>query len=458
MFGILRRGDLLGIYPEGTRSPDGRLYKGKTGVARLVLQAGVPVIPVAMIDTQLVPSRFFKIPTMRRPKIRIGKQMDFQRLCRGRQGPDVLRWITDEIMNAVMELSARTMWMSTAHRPRRTWMRARAFRPAPVIVRERAVYAARPDAIHTAEDPTGFGCERVTDQREDSPPAGSETISRYQRRGAPPPRPAQQAALSDDLVSVDRHGNVTVESGSGAGRAIYWALKNVLLGPAITRLFRPIQEGIDNVPDEGPAIVASNHLSFADWLFMPIALDRRITFVAKSDYFTRAGIKGWAQKRFFAGTGQVPIDRSGGRASEGALRAGLKVLQRGELFGIYPEGTRSHDGRLYKGRTGVARLALLSGAPVIPAAIIGTDIIAPPEKILTKIVSPTVKFGRPLDFSRYEGMSEDRFILRSITDEIMYAIMELSGQEYVDMYAPTAKAAAAREAKAQETGRDEVTL
>ena len=147
-------------------------------------------------------------------------------------------------------------------------------------------------------------------------------------------------------------------------------------------------------PEEGAAIIASNHLSFADWLFMPLALDRRITFVAKSDYFTRAGIKGWAQKRFFAGTGQVPIDRSGGRASGSALRAGLKVLQRGELFGIYPEGTRSHDGRLYKGRTGVARLALLSGAPVIPSAIIGTDMIAPPGKVVTKIVSPTVKFGR----------------------------------------------------------------
>ena len=172
---------------------------------------------------------------------------------------------------------------------------------------------------------------------------------------------------------------------------------------------------------------------------MPLALDRRVTFVAKSDYFTGAGIKGWAQKRFFAGTGQVPIDRSGGRASEGALRAGLKVLQRGELFGIYPEGTRSHDGRLYKGRTGVARLALLAGVPVIPSAVIGTDVIAPPGKIVTKIVSPTVRFGPPLDFSRYAGMSEDRFILRSITDEIMYAIMELSGQEYVDMYAPAAK-------------------
>ncbi|HEY5820530.1 MAG TPA: lysophospholipid acyltransferase family protein [Propionibacteriaceae bacterium] len=232
-------------------------------------------------------------------------------------------------------------------------------------------------------------------------------------------------------------------------------LKNVLLGPAIGKVFRPIDEGVENVPEHGPAILASNHLSFADWVFMPLALDRRVTFVAKSDYFTGVGVKGWAQKRFFAGTGQVPIDRTGGRASEGAIRAGLKVLQRGELFGIYPEGTRSHDGRLYKGRTGVARIALLGKVPVIPCAVIGTDVIAPPGKIVTKIVSPTVRFGKPLDFSRYEGMSEDRFILRSITDEIMYAIMELSGQEYVDVYAPTAKEQAAQEVKAQEA--DEVS-
>ena len=276
-------------------------------------------------------------------------------------------------------------------------------------------------------------------------------MSRGPSQGGPP----RHEAVSADLVSVDRDGKVTIESGSGAGRAVYWILKNVVLGPAISKIFRPIHEGIENVPVKGAAIIASNHLSFADWLFTPLAVDRRITFVAKSDYFTRAGIKGWAQKRFFAGTGQVPIDRSGGRASEGALRAGLKVLQRGDLFGIYPEGTRSHDGRLYKGRTGVARLALLAGVPVIPSAVIGTDIIAPPGKIVTKIVSPTVKFGKPLDFSRYQGLSEDRFILRSITDEIMYAIMELSGQEYVDMYAPSAKEAAAREAKAQEA--DEVS-
>ena len=272
--------------------------------------------------------------------------------------------------------------------------------------------------------------------------------------GRPEGRRAGSGA-DPDLVSVDPSGTVEVEHAAGRGKGAYWVLRHVLLGPVATRIFRPIFEGTENVPRTGAAILASNHLSFADWLFMPLALDRRITFVAKSDYFTGAGLKGWAQKRFFAGTGQVPIDRTGGKASEAALRAGLKVLGRGELFGIYPEGTRSHDGRLYKGRTGVARLALLARVPVIPCAVIGTDVIAPPGKLVTRIVSPTVRFGPPLDFSRYAGMSEDRFILRSITDEIMYAIMDLSGQEYVDMYAPAAKEAAAREAKAAEI--DEVS-
>ncbi len=264
-----------------------------------------------------------------------------------------------------------------------------------------------------------------------------------------PPRPP-------DLVSVSADGRISLERGrGGGGRGIYWVLKNILLGPAIDKIFRPVAEGVENVPATGPAILASNHLSFADWLFMPLVLDRRVTFVAKSDYFTGVGVKGWAQRRFFAGTGQVPIDRTGGRASEGALRAGLTVLERGELFGIYPEGTRSHDGRLYKGRTGVARMALLAKVPVVPTAVIGTDVIAPPGKIITKIVSPTIRFGTPLDFSRYEGMESDRFILRSVTDEIMYAIMELSGQEYVDLYAPAAKEASAREAAAAE--RDEIS-
>ncbi|TCC65430.1 1-acyl-sn-glycerol-3-phosphate acyltransferase [Kribbella pittospori] len=230
-----------------------------------------------------------------------------------------------------------------------------------------------------------------------------------------------------------------VDAGDGDGKGIYWVLKNVLVGPPVKRIFRPIVVGAENIPDLGPAIIASNHLSYSDWIFMPLVLRRRVTFVAKSDYFTGAGIKGRFQRGFFKGTGQVPIDRSGGSASEGAMRAGMKVLERGELFGIYPEGTRSHDGRLYKGRTGVARLALEAKVPVIPCGVIGTDVVAPPGKVVASFASPTVKFGDPLDFSRYEGMEGDRLILRAVTDEIMYKIMELSGQEYIDMYATKAK-------------------
>ena len=219
----------------------------------------------------------------------------------------------------------------------------------------------------------------------------------------------------------------------------YWFLKWIALGPLLRLVFRPHVEGAENVPDEGPAILASNHLSYADWLFMPLTLPRRVTFVAKAEYFTTPGIKGWFQKKFFSGAGQVPIDRSGASAAEGALSSARRILEGGELFGIYPEGTRSHDGRLYRGKTGVARLALETGVPVIPVAVLGTDVVAPPGKKFGTFTRPGVRFGKPLDFSRYEGMENDRYILRSITDEIMYEIMRLSGQEYVDLYASKAK-------------------
>jgi 1-acyl-sn-glycerol-3-phosphate acyltransferase len=224
----------------------------------------------------------------------------------------------------------------------------------------------------------------------------------------------------------------------------YWLLKWVLVGPLLRLVFRPKIEGVENVPDEGPAILASNHLSYADWLFMPLTLSRRVTFVAKAEYFTGTGIKGWLQRTFFFGAGQVPIDRSGGRASEGAILSGLKILRNGDLFGIYPEGTRSFDGRLYRGKTGIARMALEAHVPVIPVAVIGTDVVAPPGKVFGRISRPHVVFGKPLDFSRYEGMENDRYVLRSITDEIMYEIMELSGQEYVDVYASRAREDAKR--------------
>ncbi|MGZ4429768.1 MAG: lysophospholipid acyltransferase family protein [Actinomycetes bacterium] len=220
----------------------------------------------------------------------------------------------------------------------------------------------------------------------------------------------------------------------------YWLLKWVFIGPLLRMVFRPHTEGAEHVPAEGPAILASNHLSYADWLFMPLTLPRRVTFVAKAEYFTTPGVKGWFQKKFFAGSGQVPIDRSGADAAAGALLAAKRILGEGDLFGIYPEGTRSHDGRLYRGKTGVARLALEMKVPVIPVAVVGTNVVAPPGKKFGSFTRPVVRFGKPLDFARYEGLEDDRYILRSVTDEIMYEIMRLSGQEYVDTYASRAKA------------------
>lgn len=219
----------------------------------------------------------------------------------------------------------------------------------------------------------------------------------------------------------------------------YWFLKFLALGPLLKLIFRPWAEGTENVPREGAVILASNHLSYADWLFMPLVIPRRVTFVAKAEYFEGVGFKGWMQRHFFSGAGQVPIDRSSGTAAAGAIRTQLRLLSEGEVCGIYPEGTRSHDGKLYRGRTGVARIALDAKVPVIPVAAIGTDVIAPPGKIFGRFARPGVRFGAPLDFSRYEGMQDDRYILRAITDEIMYEIMNLSGQEYLDLYAPDAK-------------------
>lgn len=227
----------------------------------------------------------------------------------------------------------------------------------------------------------------------------------------------------------------------------YWLLKWVLLGPLLKAVFRPSVEGAQNVPEEGPAILASNHLSVADWMFMPLVIPRRVTFVAKAEYFNTPGVKGRLQKAFFSGAGQVPIDRSSGAAAAGAIDTGLRILKAGEVFGIYPEGTRSPDGRLYKGKTGIARIALESGAPVIPVGVIGTDVIAPQGKLFGRIIRPHVRFGEPMDFSRYEGMQDDRFVLRSITDEVMYEIMLLTGQEYVDVYGSSVKKGLTQKAK-----------
>ena len=220
----------------------------------------------------------------------------------------------------------------------------------------------------------------------------------------------------------------------------YWVVK-AILGPILAIFFRPWSEGSDNVPREGPAILAWNHLSFADHFFGPLPLPRKVTFLAKSEYFTGRGLKGLISKAFFRGVGQIPVDRSGGEASERALRTGLRVLAEGKLLGIYPEGTRTPDGRLYRGKTGVARLAIESGAPVVPCAMIDTFEFQPPTTIWpNRRIRPGVRFGEPLDFSRYHGQQSDGVLLRTVTDEVMQAIAKLSGQEYVDIDARRAKA------------------
>ncbi|MCW3819948.1 1-acyl-sn-glycerol-3-phosphate acyltransferase [Micromonospora sp. DR5-3] len=220
---------------------------------------------------------------------------------------------------------------------------------------------------------------------------------------------------------------------------LYWLLKYIVLGPLLRLIFRPQVEGLEHVPETGPVILASNHLSFSDSIFTPLIVKRKVTFIAKAEYFTGKGIKGWLTKMFFVGSGTIPVDRSGGQAARAALDTQLKVLRAGGIAGIYPEGTRSPDGRLYRGKTGVARLALESGAPVVPMAMLNADEIQPPGQLIPTIKRVRIRFGTPLDFSRYAGMAGDRFVERAITDEIMYEVMELSGREYVDMYAQKAK-------------------
>ncbi|MDI6097979.1 lysophospholipid acyltransferase family protein [Actinoplanes sp. NEAU-A12] len=227
----------------------------------------------------------------------------------------------------------------------------------------------------------------------------------------------------------------------------YWLLKLVVLGPVLKLVFRPKVEGLKNVPRSGPVILACNHLSFSDSIFTPLVMRRKVTFVAKAEYFTGKGIKGWLSRMFFTGAGTIPVDRSGGQAAQAALDTLLRVLQEGNVAGIYPEGTRSPDGRLYRGKTGVARLALESGAPVVPVALLNTDEIQPTGTLIPKVKRVRMRIGKPLDFSRYADQRGDRFVERAITDEIMYELMALSGREYVDVYAASLKEPATTQVK-----------
>jgi 1-acyl-sn-glycerol-3-phosphate acyltransferase len=234
---------------------------------------------------------------------------------------------------------------------------------------------------------------------------------------------------------------------------LYWWSKFVLLGPLLRLFCRPTIEGVEHVPERGGAILASNHLAVVDSFLLPLLVPRRITFLAKREYFTQPGLVGRMKRIFFTGVGQVPIDRASGSAAQAAMATAVRLLREGRLLGIYPEGTRSPDGRLYKGKTGVARMTLEASVPVIPVAMIGTDRVNPIGSRMWRPRKVHIKLGEPLDFSRYYGMAGDRFIERSMTDEIMYALMELTGQTYVDMYAASVKeraAAALRAAAAQE--------
>jgi 1-acyl-sn-glycerol-3-phosphate acyltransferase len=225
----------------------------------------------------------------------------------------------------------------------------------------------------------------------------------------------------------------------------FWFLKHILLGPLLRVVFRP--KVIGAMPRGGPAIIASNHLSFCDSLFLPLMAPGQMVFIGKDDYFVRKGFKGRLMAAFFRGVGTIPVDRRGGTDAADALSTALRVLKEGGLFGIYPEGTRSPDGRLYRGKTGVARLAVESGAPVYPVALINTDKIQPTGyRMPRKVMRPILRFGEPLRYA--EGAD-----LRKATDEIVHAIQEMSGQEYVDVYASDVKkgAAAATRTPVQDT-------
>lgn len=200
-------------------------------------------------------------------------------------------------------------------------------------------------------------------------------------------------------------------------------------------------EGAEHLPATGPVIIAGNHLTVVDSFFLVLVAKRRVTFIAKSEYFSGGGLKGALIRWFYSSAGQVPVDRSGGGAGDSALDAARKILADNGIWAIYPEGTRSPDGRLYKGKTGMARVALETGAPVVPVVMFGTEKFNPVGTRMWRPAKIVVKFGEPIDFSRYHEHASSRAVVRSATDEVMYALMELSGQEYVDIYAASIKAA-----------------
>ncbi|MEO6882032.1 MAG: lysophospholipid acyltransferase family protein [Mycobacteriaceae bacterium] len=224
---------------------------------------------------------------------------------------------------------------------------------------------------------------------------------------------------------------------------LYLLLRHVFPGPLMRLWSRPRVTGLENVPATGGVVLAGNHLSVADSFVVPLVMHRRVFFLGKQEYVTGTGVAGRAKAFFFTAVGMIPVDRQTASAASASVDVVVEVVRDGQAFGIYPEGTRSPDGRLYKGRTGVAKVALETGAPVVPVAVIGTDKLNPPGTSLWRPHRVDIRFGAPLEFSRYDGMIGDRWAERAIVDQIMMAIAQLSEQEYVDVYASSVKDRAA---------------
>ncbi len=213
-----------------------------------------------------------------------------------------------------------------------------------------------------------------------------------------------------------------------------YATVHAVVTPLSMAIWRPVVEGRENVPLTGGLLLASNHLSFMDSVVIPVVAPRKVVFLAKKDYFTGTGVKGRLQRAWFEGLGMVPVDRDDTKSAMGSLDTALEVLRRGEAFGLYPEGTRSRDGRLYRGRTGVAQLALVSGVPIVPVGLVGTEKLQPVGSRLPRLAKVTVRFGKPIEVAgKYDGMPPGR-ARREITDRVMTEIQQLSGQELAGVY------------------------
>ena len=232
-----------------------------------------------------------------------------------------------------------------------------------------------------------------------------------------------------------------------------YQLSRLIAGPFLRMVVRPDVIGADHIPASGPAILASNHLSVIDSIYLPLMVERPVSFAAKSEYFTGTRLRDRAVGAYLRATNQLSTDRTGGAAAMDMLEAALAHLRSGELFGIYPEGTRSPDGRLYRGRTGVGYLALHSGAPVVPVAMVGTDKILPPGQRIPRPGKIEIRIGKPLDFAEFRGQPAGARQRRAVTDQVVNAIQQLSGQEFVPMYASARKEEIAAERAASTTTR-----